>query len=172
MCIQAFLFLFPLPSHPGPVQKLLAYTSCHWLLNCHFNLNWTGGGGGLDASLSHAKPDKNTSLQILYNCCIYFNTCLQNGTYFLKLYIYTVYFFVIELHYTSCSNNLKHQNKAGKIKRSCVLCCVILGFHHLQLIKLLVYDVKYKLNTSCLLHPQFLHFLAHAQILNIVKTCI
>ena len=34
--------------------------------------------------LSPAKPDKNTSLQILYTC-IYFNTCLQNTIYLLKL---------------------------------------------------------------------------------------
>ena len=27
------------------------------------------------AYVSHTKPDKNTSLYILYTCCIYFNTC-------------------------------------------------------------------------------------------------
>ena len=35
--------------------------------------------------ISCAKPDKNTSLQILYNCCIYLSTCFQNTTYLLKL---------------------------------------------------------------------------------------
>ena len=35
--------------------------------------------------VSRAKPDKNTPLQILYTCSIYFNTCLQNAIYLLKL---------------------------------------------------------------------------------------
>ena len=35
--------------------------------------------------VSRAKLDKNTSLPILYTCSIYFNTCLQNTIYLLKL---------------------------------------------------------------------------------------